>query len=423
MPADTSSSARDVIVDAGRERLLLHGIDALRSQLNASTLSRVSPVSRDTAYRVFRAGTGEGEPVADAIVAAVAEAVHDPRWAGYEAALREAVLAYQTALDQEQDPAAVLQAALAANFEAQFRAPGQAAGWMLQAAALTTSPAWEGEPAPADAQELGRRILESRRAFYGFVSDQFVEILKRTLSDMGRRPRPGIDPRTIVVLIHALADGMVLRCLIEPGAIAPEVAAEAMLQLGMAFTEEGPADDPRQPADAEGRQIFDRMLQAAATLWCARPDVTVEDAAAKATVPVEAARLLFPEVGDLADSLVRSRVVGGGVALPAPPDDPRLASRELAYQEVATLAAELQRLRDLADELPHALAATREHRPSRSPAFVDDYVGSRSRQLAALVQVADPEQLLGDLVEFASQGSDGWRSVLALLRTVGYGAQ
>jgi len=85
---------RDAVAAAGRRRLLTHGVDSLRSQLNASVLARESPVSKDTAYRVFRTDEA-GEGVTDAIIAAVAGAVEEWTGAGYDAALGDAMAAYQ----------------------------------------------------------------------------------------------------------------------------------------------------------------------------------------------------------------------------------------------------------------------------------------------------------------------------------------
>jgi hypothetical protein len=405
---------RDAVVAAGLERLLACGVDALRAQLNASVLASVSPVSRDTAYRVFR-DDPELPKVTDAIVAAVSQAADDPAWspdrfpdmiAAYQASPREAG-------DREAAKAAVL-AALRANFDAQFSAPGLPVTWLLAAAALTSSPAWCGQrPADEDAALAGK-ILEDRRRSRREVTKQQEGLLTLVMSDVGRRPRRGIEPETVVTLLYALHDGAVLRNLIEPGALASELVAEAMYGLAEALTEEGPHTDPRRPHDERGAQLFDTLVEAAGELWRQRPAITVEEAARHADVANEAACLLFPAVGDLADSLLRARVVGGGFAdLGAWPDDLDVSHR------LVTLVTELRNLRDLADQSPHAVAASKAHLPRRSAPFVDDFVDNESRVVAALGVTADPVQLVTDLVHFASQGRKGWPTVVALLRTIG----
>jgi hypothetical protein len=157
------------------------------------------------------------------------------------------------------------------------------------------------------------------------------------------------------------------------------------------------------------------LLEAVETLWRRRPEVTVDDAARQAAVPPEAATLLFPDIGDLADSLLRARVVAGGFIDLGPfPDEVK------ARQHLPGLVSELRRLRHLAAENPHALEATQVHTPTRSKSFADEFVDNGSRLLDALDVTSRSEQLMRDLVHFASRGDSGWPSVVALLRTVDY---
>lgn len=403
---------RDNVIAAGRHRLLVHGIDGLRSQLNASVLSKEVPVSRDTAYRVFR-GDKPGEPVTDAVIAAVTEAAHDAEWAGAEVTLERAIQAYSDHVNRGSDPHTTLTAMLQVIFEEQLRSPGQPVGWILQAAALTASPAWQGEPPPDDSVEVARTILAGRRAFYRDWEGMQVSFFTLAMSELGRRPR--IDPPDILALLHCLLDGIVLRHLIEPDAISAELAAEALYRLGFAFTEIGPADDPRKPDDDRNLALFDRLVDAAAHLWASRADITVDDAAHEAGVPPEAATLLFPDVGDLADSLIRARVVAGGFVDLGPFPDP-----VKARQHLPGLVSELQRTRILASEIPNALNASQRHHPTRSKTFADEFVDSGRRLIDALDVTPRSEQLVRDMLHFASTGDAGWPSVVALLRTIDY---
>jgi hypothetical protein len=405
---------RDALIAAGRQRLMTHGIDGLRALLNASILSRETPVSRDTAYRVFR-DDAEDDSVADAIVAAVADASGDLAWAGAAEAQAAAMEAYAANVNAGNNPTDTLIDTLRVTFEAQFRSPGLPPGWLLQAAALTGSEAWQGDQPAEDGVELAAKILAVRREVYRTLEEQLSGFINVAVSELGRRPRRGMDPRAIVRLVHCLLDGAVLRRLIDPHSMPPELAAEGMFLLGLAFSEVGPADDPRKPDNERSQDLYGRLLHAATALWQSRPEITIEDAAATATVPVEAAMLLFPDVGDLADSVLRARVVAGGFIDLGPfPDITRVR------QHLPALVSELKRLRDLADTIPYLIAASQAHHPTKSKAFADDFVDSESRVIELLDVTPCPEQLTRDLVTFASQGNPGWPPVVALLRTISY---
>lgn len=355
------SLPRDAVADAGRRRLLTHGVEGLRSQLNASVLARDSSVSRDTAYRVFRDDWSVAG-VTDAIVAAVADATNEWSRVGYDAALGEAVAAYQATVRAGGDTADALIATLEAVFEAQFRSPGNPAGWALVGPALTASPAWKGDPPLQAGVEVAEAILQARREHYDTVTDQLVALARVAMSELGRRPQAGVDLRSVVVMTHALLDGAIVRRFIDPEAVPARLFAETLFRMWVAFSEPGSYDDPRKPDDDRSRELFDRLLDGAAELWRTGADVTVDAAAEQASVPPEAARLLFPGLGDLADSLVRARVVGGGFA-----DLENLEPSEGAdeRQHLVVLETQLRRLRELADALPGAVAAAWAHPPTR----------------------------------------------------------
>lgn len=418
-PTDPTDPRR-ALIDAGRRRLVTDGIDALRGLLNASALSKGAPLSRDTAYRVFRTSR-RSESVVDAIVGAVAEAAHDLTWAGAAEAQAAAVEAYATNVNAGNDARTTALDAFRATFAAQFRSPGLPATWLLQAAALTTSEAWEGDPPGPGNVELGRRLLAQRRDFYQRMEQQLDGFVALAGSELGLRPRRGVDAPTIVRVLHAFLDGAVLRRLIDPDAMPPDLAARAMLALIEALGETGPADDPRRPDDDRGQDVFNRLLDAAAVLWrdaADLPDLTVDRVAEAATVAPDAAHLLFPGIGDLADSVLRAHVIMGGFVDLGP-----FADETRARQHIPALASELGRLRDLADRAPQAVATAAAHPPNRSKAFVDDFVDNESRIVELLGTTNRPEQLVSDLFTFAATGTAGWPSVVALLRTLDYDAE
>jgi hypothetical protein len=405
---------REAIIAAGRRRLLQHAVDALRSQLNASMLSGESSIARDTAYRAFRRDSS-GEKVSDAIIAAVVQAAEEWDQEGYRAALEDAIDAYHASVVADDDVASNLKAALRAAFTAQFRSPGVPTGWVIQAAALTASEAWEGDPPAPEDVAIAQVILDIRRHTYQAITDQLVGLAHVAMSDLGRRPAAGADLRAVVTLTHALLDGAVLRRFLEPDAMPGELFAEGLYRLWVAFSEPGSYDDPRRPHDEDGRRLFDAVLAEAAELWRTQEEVSVEEVAEQALVPVDAALQLFPTVGDLADSLVRTRVVAGGFPRLGPAPD-----RTAARQQLVVLVGQLQRLRDLADAVPHAVAASWAHRPTVSRPFVEELVDNEVSAIQALDLADHPRDLVDDLVRFAARGTPGWDTVLALLRTVGY---
>lgn len=414
---------RDDIVAAGLQRLLAHGIDGLRALLNASALSRDSSFSRDTAYRVFR-DDRRVDGVTDAIIAAVAAATSGWSETSYDAAQGKALAAYQVAASGGADGVTSVIAALEAVFDAQFASPSLAVGWLLDAASLTASPAWQGEPPPPGDVPVAQAIRECRQALYRRRAEQLVVLAQIVMSELGRRPRAGVDPRDVVVLTHAMLDGAILRRIIEPDAVPAALFAEGLYRLWLGFSEPGTHVDPRRPDGERDRRTFDLLLDGAAELWRVSVPgipvplplpVTVATAAERASVPPEEAARLFPDVGDLADSLLRARVVGGGfIDVSAEPDATE------SRQHVLVLVSQLQRLRDLADSLPNAVAAARGHRPTRSQPFLDDLVDNHSRVVGALGLASHPRDLVEDLVRFAAEGTPGWPSVTALLKTIGY---
>lgn len=393
-----------------------HAVDALRSQLNASMLSAESSIARDTAYRAFR-DDGSAERVSDSIITAVVRAAEEWDQQGYKVALEDAIDAYQASVVADDDVASTLKATLRAAFAAQFRSPGVPTSWVIQAAALTASDAWEGEPPSPEDVDTAQAILEVRRHTYQAITDQLVGLAHVAMSELGRRPGAGWDLRSVVVLTHALLDGAVLRRFLEPDAMSGELFAEGTYRLWLAFSEPGSYDDPRRPEDEDERRLFDAVLVVAAELWRTRAEVSADVVADQASLPIDPVRRLFPEVGDLADSLLRSRVVAGGFAQLGPDAD-----RTAARQHVLVLVGQLQRLRDLADTHPHAVAASLAHPPTRSRPFLDDLVDNEVRAIETLGLAEHPRDLVEDMVHFAAQGASGWDTVLALLRTVGYRA-
>src|SRR5262249_41408406 len=156
------------------------------------------------------------------------------------------------------------------------------------------------------------------------------------------RNAPGVSPEEVVVLLHCLFDGAVLRMFVDPEALEPARLAQAMLRLAFAYAEPGVYDDPRRPADDSS---FDAMVEAADHLWATADVVTFEAVARAAGYTRESVEQLFGTLADLADSALRARVMPAG---PMPPSENTALT--LTYA-----SGRLHRLSRTATELPAAI--------------------------------------------------------------------
>ena len=412
---DNRGTKRQAVIDAGLDRLLHGPIELLRSSLNASSLSAVVDISKDTTYRLF---ADDGTSSCDAIIAAVAEGATNPEWSGFADSADAIAGTVQKGLEREVSYDQLIIDALAANVEAQFRSPGCPVGWILHAAAITASPAWQGDrPATAADAELAHRLLDTRVRFYEHMAGDLLQLMTACMSLIGRRPRRGMDPRQLLALMHSMVDGAVLRMYLEPEVFDSQLVGESVYALAMAFSEDGALNDPRRPASVEGITIFDQMVDEAATSWNAADERTVDGTARSAGVAPEAAVLLFPSISDLADSLVWTYVLGGGSLI----DNPDVARSDghAPGTEIVMIFGLLRRLRDVVDSHPGAMELVRTRLP-------DVGIGIRAQLELEVAEVirgqcpgVDPQVTAGELVRSASCGHPGWPAVTSLMRVLG----
>jgi len=412
---ETRGAKRQAVVDAGLDRLLHGSIELLRSSLNASSLSADADISKDTTYRLF---ADDGTPSSDAIIAAVAEGAADPVWSGFADSADAIAGTVQDGLEREIPYDQLIIDALAANVDAQFRSPGCPVGWILHAAAITASPAWQGDPprTPEDA-DLARRVLDSRVRFYEHMTGDLLQLMTACMSLVGKRPRRGMDPRQLLALMHSMVDGAVLRMYLEPEVFDCQQVGEAVFALAMAFAEDGALNDPRRPLAVEGIAVFDRMIDEASTSWTEADERTVDGTARSAGVAPEAAVLLFPSAADLADSLVWTYVLGGGSLVDNP--DVERSDGHAPGTEKAMIFGLLRRLRDVVESHPGAMEVVRTRLP-------DVGIGIRAqleREVAEVVRGlcpgVDPHVTAAELVRAASRGHEGWPAVTSLMRVLG----
>jgi hypothetical protein len=389
-------------------------MDLLRAGLNASTLSAEIDMPKDTAYRQFRE---EPLPSRDAIVAAVADASTRLAWSGFAGSAERMAAAFGDAVAAERPFEAALVEAMAADIEAQFSSLGGPVGWIFHAAAITASPAWKGGgELSEDDRRLAEELLAIRAQFYENMSDTLLPILVAAMSLIGRRPRRGLDPSQILAVLHAMVDGTVLRRYIDPSALDSTLVAEAMYAVAFAFTEEGALVDPRRPQDPEGQRTFDRMVACAATSWLDDTSRTIETTATEAGVAAEAARLMFPSVADLADSVIWTQVLGAG---------PLTSSIELGEDgstrpgaELAMTFGLLRRLRETADTLPGAHAVIRADRPRLGIGIRTQLEREVAEVLRCYCPGVEPGVTAVELVTAALAGEAGWSTVSSLMRVL-----
>jgi len=401
-------------VDAGLARLFGGSIGLLRSMLNASSLSNEAGLSRDTAYRLFRDGDGSS---CDAIIRAVAEGASDPAWSGFGDSSDEIARTFLEAIERERPMDQAIIDAMAANVEVQFRSPGGPIGWLLHAVAITSSPAWQGEPVPDESdRRLGEALLRIRADFYHQMSEDLLQFMIGTMSMIGRRPRRGMDPLQLLALMHSMIDGAVLRRYIEPDIFDSRLVGEAVYALAIAFSEDGALSDPRRPDDPGGSSMFDALIEEASRSWDHPSARTVDSTAAGAGVAREAARSLFPSVADLADSVVWTRVLGGGSLVDRHELDRSVGST--AATELAMIFGLLRRLRDVVESLPGAAELARTGHPKVGIGVL----GQLEREVADVLRCHCPGVDRGvtavELVGLASTGLRGWPAVASIMRVL-----
>lgn len=400
------------MVQAGLKKLANAPIEMLRSALNASALGAAAGVPKDTAYRVFRSFDPSS---ADPVVRAVSQAAADPAWSGFDESLSDMASAFDEVLRAEVDFEEAIVASMTANVEAQFQAPGGPGGWLLHAASITASERWKG-PVGVSAKDaaVARELLADRARLYARITDELAPILAATLSLLGRRPKPPLDVRRLVSMMHSLIDGAVLRLYIEPDAFSPRLVGEAVLALALAFSEEGYDSDPRCPADEEGRAVYENIVSAASASWPSGAFVDLGDIARIAGADDRAARRIFPSIADVADSVMWRAVLTGG-SLEAGTSDGQLQGSE---GELSMLFALLRRLRSVVDELPGAGEVLSIERPTLGPGVRAELERQGRGILELHCPGVDTETTIDELLRAALGGSRTWAAAEALMRVL-----
>ena len=408
--------SRALLARTCRGLLARDGISLLAGHLTRSRCAREEDtgVSNAMAHKAFRSNE-------ELLVEAADGVFSDGDWSGFTAGIAETVGAFVEATGGRMaEPGQVeiaLQAALKANFDHQFRSPGVPPGWLLTAAAMPFSDAWELEAPRGPTRAAGEQILALRRAQYEQMTEQMTSLMSVAMSGLQLRPTHGLDERTIVVLLHCLHDGAVLRRTIDPEAVDGELVARAMVALGVALSQRGSVQDPRLPPSGESnsRVSFDRLIEVA---WVREPIPTsVAQVADAGGVPLALAEKLFPTIGDLYDSMLRNRVANAGVD-PTPPADTQTG---LSWY-LAVLYGQLSAIAEVVRSHPELIAAVATATPRVRPGLRAELTETIAARLGATFQDgpgsgARAARLASNLAEFAFTGELG--AARALLEQAG----
>lgn len=427
------------LLEAATTLLCREAIGGVRELFKAEAIARATRtpehpkgLSRHTVYRLWP----------DRRQATVDVAVHvaDLHFGlaedGYAAATKRFVQVLEETSVEELDSEtmrAKFSEVLSATFDSQFTLVRIPTGWVLHAAALTSSPLWKGPRPDYVVEGLGRDILAARAALYVDATERWVALFQGVLAIFRRRPRSTVTVETIIRLMHCMFEGCVLRLYVEPELNDPNiseerrrelfeqavsVASDAMVELAWAYTEPGSLRDPRRPADDGNRKIlesFDRLVAAATSLYAGNGEPVIEPAAAalKAGVSKDVAAMLFPDAGDLVDSTLRGLLAAVGLEF----------SQSGIHDPTLMIQSVLRRLNITARSHPRAIAAAKVRRPIQpadSVPLLDELADAIAGALAAPEFIcADPARTAQSLVQLALDGDSGWTAVETILNLLG----
>jgi hypothetical protein len=416
---------RTRLVAVAAKRLSANCVAALRAVVSPGALFEEAGVSRDTAYRAFRADDDapEGSPAslsgADRVLVEVCQHLVDGTLPESDLALRAAHEALMSARSDGLDSESKTVAVLRANFEACLSLPVIPAAYALNVACVAASAEWDenADWCDGDQFETARAIAALRGTDYRKVTGYFMPIMQEAMSDQRIRPRPGISVEAIAGLLHALLDGAVQRNAIEPGLLTPELVATAMFRLGMALSEPGSFDrDPRRPTEPNLGEHFDRVVDGAIAAWRQGHEVTLATIGERDDVLLasDVVGFLFPSEADLADSAIRSLVNTGRIAPGS--DSTRSGPLTFTYQRET-----LRRLSQAAVEVAPAVELLRTPPQTGSPflaSLVEDLVAVFA---TAPDRVRDPRRTAGQLIDLSLEGPTGWHGVEGIFDVIAMG--
>ncbi|HEV2362004.1 MAG TPA: hypothetical protein VGS21_09910 [Acidimicrobiales bacterium] len=176
-------------------------------------------------------------------------------------------------------------------------------GYLLVAAAIAADPATIDDTTAGSRE----RIIELRRLGLQRSTALYANALRQILRGSSRRPRPGYSEEDVVVALHSLFDGHMLRHLLDPTAYPLALLVDALWDLAVAMTEPGFLNE----AEGEHGSLRADLLRAAlAEVRAGRGMPTVLRSAELAGVDAEVAEALFPDTTRLADNCLDFALAG-----------------------------------------------------------------------------------------------------------------
>ncbi|MEX0874477.1 MAG: hypothetical protein WD646_12450 [Actinomycetota bacterium] len=403
--ARVSKKAREALLEAGIDVLLADAVSGLERLLSRDQLAkREGSPSRYTAYRAFDS--------AATIVEEIALWINTTGRGGFDDVLRQLRDSYREqtvgrrSLKELVD---TLKYMLKLNLQHQFSSPGTPAGWVIQSAALTSSPQWQGKKPDDKQTEVGQRIIEIRKEFYDGMTERLAETLGMAMSQLGRRPKKGITKEDLVILMHSLTDGLALRLFIDPNAIDLDLAADAIYQVAWNLTEPGPDVDDRRPTDETSAGLFDRIVDESIRQWKRVPTPTLIEVADACELELDVVSIWFKNLGDLADSAVRSLIATQGI---------NFESAIGPEHALDIIGGFLGFLIETAKANPNLFQTVQQALPVSTTAVLHELADSIGDCLARLTRTRNPEETARRLVEGALSGDAN--IVHALIDAVGY---
>lgn len=410
-----SDAVRDELRTAIINRLLDDGLANAEDAASPTAVADATGTSRSTVYRYLPSPADALVDTATWMFTTSAAQI-DTTLAMIMTLWRDQIAALHP--EDIEGRSALLRRMLALNHQMQFSNRAMPVGWILHAAVITRSEAWQGEPPPGDRgrQHAANAIINARRDFYEAMAHQLEALLTMAVRAMGRQFKPGVAVYDVVSLMNAFSDGLVLRAVLDPDEFSPDVAADALYRLAESFTEPaGFAADPARPTDPKQAAQFDAVVAAAIAVWADKGRASWARLAEVSCVKQDAAKFMFSNsLGRVADSaaryLLHTEAFGVAIGHQYPLDIVRVGLDDFV------------RVVDANPKLFHAVVPLDAAQPGDVLADAVEVIASvlaSGVDSGRVVTGMTPDALAVSLVRFAVNGSDGHPAMLALLESAG----
>lgn len=224
---------RNRLLQDAAQQVAGNGLRAARAALNFTQLAEDASVPRPYLHELL----GNSNKA----LRAVADFIFDPDLVASGANENlDAMLSLLARLPPDTPTAEAMRLLFELLFARQLNNPVVLASWVLHAGCLRYAPAFASAlPADGDeaAADTARSILRARSAFYEAMDQRFVGLVTAAVAATGRRLQPEVHAEELVLILHALLDGLALRAALHPDEVTPEFASRALYKVAEAYTE------------------------------------------------------------------------------------------------------------------------------------------------------------------------------------------